>query len=73
MLLTVEYKKEEVEIYADVQGLDLLIERLLLLKKRGGHEHLMTPSWGGNELTEQKQSPANELIHHLCIMIQPVF
>ena len=71
MILTVEYKKDEVEIYTDQEGLNLLIEKLLLLQKRGGHEHLITPSWAGNELTEQKQCSSNELINHLCVILKP--
>ncbi len=73
MLFTVEYHKDGiVEIYCDKEGLSLLITRLMRLQKDGkGHEHFMTPSWAGNELTEEKQYPENELINHLCIMLKP--
>lgn len=71
MLLTTEYnKKGFVEIHFDQEGLDLLIGRLESLRQRGkqDHEHLMTPSWAGNELTEEKQGSDNELINHLCLI-----
>jgi hypothetical protein len=57
MTLTVEYADEVVEVFADKDGIDVLIGSLLPLKERGGHDHLMTPSWAGQELTETKQDP----------------
>lgn len=73
MVFTTEYNKKDgiVEIYCDKEGLEFLIQRLFTLKKNGGHEHLMTPSWSGNELTETKQAVDNELINHLCIILKP--
>ena len=82
MILTVEIGKKEiiekkidrieVEIYCDEKGIDLLIDELIKLKKYGGHTHLMTPSWAGNELTEEKQGgDENILVNHLCIIMKP--
>jgi hypothetical protein len=72
MLLTVEYDaRGVVEIHCDEEGLDSLIERLSTLRKRGGHEHLMTPAWAGNELTEEKQNASNELVNHLKVLVWP--
>lgn len=73
MLLTVEYNEKEgvVEIYSDREGLDLLIARLSSLRNHGGHDHLMTPSWAGTELTGARQGAENELINHLCIVLRP--
>lgn len=73
MLLTVEYdsKAESVEIYCDREGLELLIRKLNMLAQNGGHTHLMTPSWAGNELTEVKQAGNTELINHLVIALKP--
>jgi len=72
MLLTVEYSpKGVVEIHCDEEGLDLLMSRLSVLKERGGHDHLKTPAWAGDELTEGKQNASNELINHLEIMVWP--
>ncbi len=73
MLLTVEYnsKQEAVEIYCDREGIDFLIDGLNLLRQRGGHDHLMTESWGGYELSEEKQGAENELINHLRLTVVP--
>ena len=75
MLLTVEYNAGEqaVEIHIDREGVDLLVERLSKLKEHSGqeHDHLMTESWGGSELTEEKQGAENELINHLRITFWP--
>jgi hypothetical protein len=74
MILTVELNraKESVEIYCDKEGLELLRRRLEVLSERGGHEHLMTPSWAGTELTEELQRAGNTLINHLEIMVKPL-
>ncbi|WP_376797420.1 Imm32 family immunity protein [Thermogemmatispora sp.] len=76
MILTVEYNaKGFVEIYMDEEGRRLLIDSLRRLRaqeSKGDHDHLMTPSWAGNELTEEKQGDAdNELIHQLNIILLP--
>ena len=39
----------------------------LLSKADCDHIHLMTNEWGGNELSDKKQSPENELINHVKI------
>jgi hypothetical protein len=76
-MLTVELKDAlnltrcEVEIFCDKEGLELLFKNLENLRLRGGHVHLMTPSWSGKELTEEKQRPSNTLINHLCIFLKP--
>src|SRR5690349_12553622 len=58
MILTVEWQAEqqELDIVCDDEGLELLLDKLQKLKKGGGHTHLMTPSWAGDELTEGKQT-----------------
>lgn len=33
--------------------------------------HLMTPSWGGDELGEEKQVEENALVHHVRIALRP--
>ena len=73
MLLTVEYNQdaEDIEIYCDKEGLDLLMKKLHVLTNKGGHVHLMTPSWAGNELTEENQGSNTILINHLRIMVKP--
>ena len=76
MLLTVEWnnREESVEIYCDRDGLELLVERLGKLAKStkaDNHDHLMTPSWAGTELTEEKQGNGNMLVNHLRITLLP--
>lgn len=71
MILTVEYDDADtVEIHCDQEGLSFLIGRLVLLRDRGGHEHLMTPSWSGWELTEEVQGKNNRLINQLIVGVQ---
>ncbi len=50
---------DQVFIHADKQGLDLLIKELTWLREKleGNvceHTHLMSPDWGGDELTTSK-------------------
>lgn len=68
-MLTVEYnqEREAVELYCDVEGLDRLLRKLTWLKERGGHLHFRTPTWAGDELTEELQGAGNRLINHLVI------
>lgn len=75
MLLTVELKlcgvtaPAEVAICCDEQGLNLLIEKLQRLRGKQEHIHLMTPSWAGSELTEQKQGGDDyQLANHLRLV-----
>lgn len=75
MLLTIEYNpKGVVEIYMDVEGRSLLIDSIAKLRaqeNKGDHDHLMTPSWAGHELTEERQSNDSELVHKLNIILLP--
>lgn len=72
MILTFEAKKgvdQEIEIYFDEEGLDLLIKKLQMLKKQKSpaHDHLMTPSWAGIELTENIQGKGNSIINKVSL------
>ena len=59
----------EVAITFDGEGLDILLDRLNRLKQRVDHDHLMTPAWGGNELTEIRQSVGESvLVNHLRLV-----
>jgi Immunity protein 32 len=70
-LLTFEWddKNKVLEIHTDGEGLEKL--RLMLThlteSKKNDHIHLMTPNWGGNELSNEKQCELNELIDHVKI------
>ena len=78
MLLTVEIEKPdngkisniaEVAICFDDDGLEHFIRRLESLRNRIDHEHLMTPSYGGEDLTENKQGGEEYmLINHLRLV-----
>jgi len=62
MILTVEKENTEqgeIAICFDDDGLALLLKKLKFLENNNGHLHLMTPSWGGNELTEVPQGSDN--------------
>ena len=49
-MLTIQHEADNVlEIFCDVEGRDRLVELLGRLDV-GDHDHLMTPSWGGDEI-----------------------
>lgn len=63
---------EEIEIHCDEQGaqdLILYIQRMLGSTKPQNHEHLSTPTWAGDELTEEKQGENNKLINQVTVHI----
>ncbi|QVL56443.1 MAG: immunity protein 32 [Simkaniaceae bacterium] len=70
-LLTFESDKkhESIEIHCNQKGLENLksIIDSLLSKQTCDHVHLMTPEWGGDELSSEKQCSENELINHIKI------
>ena len=75
MILTVEIKtsgssdEAEVAICFDDDGLESLIRSLSRLKGKRDHEHLRTPAWAGNELSENKQGGDEfELVNHLRLV-----
>jgi len=67
--------KDEVEIHCNKAGLESLLATLQKLIKASSdlpkHEHLMTPSWSGNELTEEKQGGGNSLLNKITIRYWP--
>ena len=68
MLLTFELSNgNEIDIHGDASGLRRLAETLQRVLDSGEHEHLMTPSWGGTELSEEKQSDQSALVHKVTI------
>ncbi|PIE90999.1 MAG: methylhydantoinase [Acidobacteria bacterium] len=62
-------KNGYLEIHLNKQGISEFIETLenLLTEKGNEHYHLMTPDWGGDELTLEKQCEENSLIQHVKI------
>jgi hypothetical protein len=73
-IFTVEYnyQKEHVEIHLDKKGASYLMDRLRQLIEADDNcdDHLMTPYWGGNELTSEQQNMSEEikLINHLKLL-----
>jgi hypothetical protein len=76
-LLTFEMSKDRdsIEIHANEEGIRDLIYYLQRLA--GGtspppkHEHLMTPEWGGHELTQTRQGADSTLINQVTIFCWP--
>ncbi len=76
MLFTVEIAstnsdRPRVEIFLDEDGIKLLLRRLEFIKNGKSHDHFMTPSWAGNELTEVKVGGPNVLVNMLNIRYVP--
>lgn len=66
----INVKTEEIEIYFDRSGAELLIRRLKLLLENGpGHDHLKTPGWAGTELSENPVGKENDCIHHVILTL----
>ena len=74
-LLTFELTpdSDELEVHLDQEGLDSLLRALHRLADSKAplprHDHLMTPSWAGNELTETKQGAGNTLLHKVTLRL----
>ncbi len=74
-LLTFEFTPDcdEVEIHCDRKGLDTLLTILHKLADSKSplprHDHLMTPAWAGNELTEEKQGEQNTLLNKVTVRL----
>ena len=70
-LLTFELSAdgEKIEIHGDITGLQDLLRTLQHVIDSQEHEHLMTPSWGRNELTEEAQEKDTRLINKVTIHI----
>lgn len=68
-LLSFEYDSdgEKLEIHANERGLKYLKGQIEMLLEHKQGIHLMTPCWGGKELTEKQQGKNNILIHHVKI------
>jgi hypothetical protein len=71
MIFTVEYDPDgEVKIFCDTDGAKSLINFLSrLVDGKETHYHLMTPSWGGNELTEDQFGKNTTVINQVLLNI----
>ena len=68
-LLTFEWDSDNeiLEIHGNGKGLEKLKNAIdsLIDKTDNDHIHLMTKSWGGDELSDDKQCLENALINHV--------
>jgi hypothetical protein len=66
-MFTVEYGPDNVvEITVDATGLNDLMAILRHLTP-GDHDHLLTPAWGGDTLTEDYPHPNLAPVHQVTI------
>jgi hypothetical protein len=65
----VERRGAQVEIYIDRASLEELLRDLRRLAEPGDHAHFMTPSWGGDMLSETPQVSTNAIVDHLKITL----
>lgn len=68
-LLTFEVNEDcdQIEIHGNQEGFLELIEALNRVMSGSQHEHLMTPAWGGIELSEERQGEAGRLINKVTV------
>lgn len=61
---------ERLEIHGDDAGLERLASMLqaLVSGSQNDHCHLMTPDWGGGELTSEQENVAATLVNHVKIL-----
>lgn len=75
MILTFELTpdQDELEIFADIEGLDYIIQKLDSLRTNielgHSHIHLMTEDWGGHELSNTLMHNDNALLNHVKIIV----
>ena len=71
-LLTFEQEESGVlNIHLNLEGAQEMIEIFQRLLRSGlsEHDHLMTPSWSGTELTESKQDDATTLVNQVNVFL----
>lgn len=62
-------KPAELIVYFDHEGRELLFQQLMLIASgKTDHVHLMSESWGGDELTDAPIEQRNSLICHVKII-----
>ena len=68
-MLTFEYNENDatLEVFFDAQGRRQLISVLERIQAPGDHEHLMTPSWSGYELSEKVHSKDNKYLNMVTL------
>lgn len=59
---------QTIEIYGNEEGLRNLIKIIERVINYKYHEHLMTPSWSGYELTDEPQGNDTTLVNKVTII-----
>lgn len=76
-MISIEIKSEstntslqEIELFIDTEGIDVLMGQLSLLKAcKTDHLHFMSDDWGGSELSSKPIGDGNAIIHHAKIYL----
>lgn len=70
-ILTFEFSPDgrELEIHADDKGLNELIGCLPRTLRIREHDHLMTPDWGGTELTQAPQGESDRRVNKVTVRV----
>ena len=69
-MITIEQNKFEVNIIMDEDGAEKLIKMLTgLINKSDTHYHLMTPAFGGDELSEKTVVEGDTIINMLRLQL----
>lgn len=70
--IELDQQGETVELHLNKKGAEFLrgVLNKLIENKVNEHEHLMSPDWGGDELSSEKQNLSDDikLIHQLKIL-----
>ena len=62
---------DELEIYVDPKGLEVLLFQLKLLAEgKTDHVHLMSEEWGGTHLSGNATTTGNTPVHHMKIALK---
>jgi hypothetical protein len=54
--------------HANAEGVAVLKHWVEVALKTNDHQHLMTPEWGGAELSPERQGQSNRLVNHVKII-----
>jgi len=70
-MINIEFDtKGELKIFLDEEGASTLKNYLTkLIDKKDTHYHLMTPTWGGQDLDETKIDKNSQIINQVLIQI----
>lgn len=69
--LTFELSSDNLQlmVFGNKEGLESLINSIEKVIKYNDHDHLMTPSWAGYELSEEPQGENTQIMNKVTITI----